>query len=117
MGGASPSEGGVVKGTVKSYSDRHGYGFIKAPGQVVDIKFAKADLLHPSIASGASVSFVPVVTPDGRMQARQVTMDGGTKRSISPANSIGISDSYDRPTKQPRTGGGMSWASVAVKQQ
>jgi len=115
--GAPPSESGVVKGTVKSYSDRHGYGFIKAPGQVVDIKFAKADLLHPSIASGASVSFVPVVTPDGRMQARQVTMDGGTKRSISPANSIGISDSFDRPMKQPRTGGGMSWASVAVKQQ
>jgi len=117
---APPSEGAVLKGTVKSYSDRHGYGFIKAPGQVVDIKFAKADLLHSSIASGASVSFVPVVTPDGRMQARQVSMDGGTKRSISPARNVGNFDSFesfDRPMKQLRTGGGVSWASVAVKQQ
>merc|ERR1712137_1465694 len=68
--GALPSEGATLKGTVKSYSDRHGYGFINAPGQVVDIKFAKQDLLSPSIAAGTLVSFVPITTPDGRMQAR-----------------------------------------------
>lgn len=69
------------------------------------------------------MSFVTVVTPDGRMQGRQVTMDGGTKRSISPAENVGTFDSFDgfhgfdRPKKQPRIGGGQSWASVAVKQQ
>jgi len=115
--GVPPSAGSMLKGTVKSYSDRHGYGFIKAPGQVVDIKFGKEDLDIPSIAAGASVSFVPVMTPDGRMQARQVSMAamaGGMKRSISPADSF---HSFDRPTKQPRIGGGKPWSVQAVTKE
>mmetsp|Transcript_129860 Transcript_129860/g.252999 ORF Transcript_129860/g.252999 Transcript_129860/m.252999 type:complete len:459 (+) Transcript_129860:63-1439(+) len=112
--GVPPSAGSMLKGTVKSYSDRHGYGFINAPGQVVDIKFAKQDLLSPSIAAGTLVSFVPITTPDGRMQARQVSMAGGMKRCISPADGF---HSFDRPKKQQRIGGGMSWASAAAATQ
>jgi len=116
-----PSDDSGMSGVVKSYSERNGYGFINAPGQQVDIKFAKQDLLAPGVAPGTSVSFVPVMTPDGRMQARQVALstDRGIKRSASPADSLDSFDPFDvleRPTKQPRVGGGggMSWASVAA---
>lgn len=121
-----PSDGTMMNGVVKSYSERNGYGFINAPGQAVDIKFAKADLLASGVAPGTSVSFVSVTTPDGRMQARQVSksVDRGTKRSFSPAaatpadnfDGLNTFDLLERPKKQPRTGGssGMSWASVAA---
>jgi len=128
---AMPADGTGMTGVVKSYSERNGYGFINAPGQAVDIKFAKQDLLAPGISPGTSVSFVPVATPDGRMQARQVSTSlgmepRGTKRSISPAadtfDSFETFDStfdlLERPTKQPKVGGsGVSWASVAAGAQ
>mmetsp|Transcript_24004 Transcript_24004/g.65454 ORF Transcript_24004/g.65454 Transcript_24004/m.65454 type:complete len:398 (-) Transcript_24004:40-1233(-) len=96
-------DGSMLTGTVKSFSDRNGYGFINAPGQMQDIKFGKADLLVDSITVGALVCFQPAYAPDGRMQARQVQL-GGQKRQGSSFGPPGSGGANGRPAKQQRTG-------------
>jgi len=104
--------GGMVTGTVKSFSDRHGYGFINTPGQMQDIKFGKADLLMDSVAAGALVSFMPSVSHDGRIQARQV-QPASAKRMGSFSSHSGTGLAL-RPQKQARTGGG--WVTPRAKE-
>jgi len=113
---ASASDGSAMDGMVKSYSEKNGYGFIQAPGQAGDLRFAKQDLNAAGVSPGTPVTFVPHITPDGRMQARQVNLsDGrGTKRASAADSfdSFGFMD--NRPKKQARVGGtGMSWNDVA----
>lgn len=73
------AQSGQLTGTVKSFSERNGYGFIKMPGTTADIFFGKNEincdltLLMP----GALVCFTPSVAPDGRMNGKQVNVIGG----------------------------------------
>merc|ERR550532_2039196 len=104
MGAHAPplqKSGGETTGTVKSYSDRHGYGFINAPGHQVDIKFSRADLVGTeTVPRGASVHFVPVTSPDGRVQAKQVQLAGqGAKRPFAAA---ALGNGYGGAAKQQR---------------
>lgn len=113
----SQRQNGSLTGSVKSFSERHGYGFITSPGQGGDIKFGKVDLLVESISPGAFVSFILATSPDGRLQAKQV-QPAAPKRVASPAfaGMGGQSGGFNniRPLKQPRTispyggGGGSS---------
>jgi len=84
---------------------------------VVDVKFSKADLLSPSVSQGTSVSFVSAVTPDGRLQAREVAIDESGAKRATPSSGFG--GEFDRPIKQPRVGGGCGtpWGSVAAGRQ
>jgi len=81
---AAPLGSGLMTGVVKSFSDRHGYGFINTPGHPVDIKFGKADLICETVTAGTWVSFLPALVPDGRVQAKQVQVVT-TKRPGGPA--------------------------------
>merc|ERR1712110_663598 len=72
--------GGEVVGTVKSYSEKNGYGFISVPGMQSDARFQTRDVDPseiPSIAQGAQVQFDTFTTPDGRVQARSVRIATG----------------------------------------
>eukprot|EP00933_Yihiella_yeosuensis_P014391 TRINITY_DN1292_c0_g1_i1.p1 TRINITY_DN1292_c0_g1~~TRINITY_DN1292_c0_g1_i1.p1 ORF type:complete len:237 (-),score=80.26 TRINITY_DN1292_c0_g1_i1:337-954(-) len=77
---------GLMTGTVKSFSEKNGYGFISVPGYPMDVKFGKHDCTN-EVGSGATVSFSPQQGFDGRVQATQVTslggggMSGGMKRT------------------------------------
>jgi len=73
---------GIMEGTVKSFSERNGYGFISAPGHNQDIKFGKNNLGGlDSLPKGTSVTFNAYCMQDGRIQARDVIpAHGGFKR-------------------------------------
>merc|ERR1712136_431209 len=70
----TPTGEDLMTGTVKSYSDMNGYGFINVPGSDLDLKFGKADLAGGSIIAGAVVRFTTAMSPDGRMQARHISL-------------------------------------------
>jgi len=95
---------GMLTGMVKSFSDRNGYGFISAPGQAQDLKFGKADLIGETVAAGTMVSFMPAMSPDGRMQARQVQPAGQKRPGGNFGGAAGNGAALPRPNKQPRTG-------------
>jgi len=88
-GAAGGYGGGDMSGTVKSFSERNGYGFINVPGQAGDVKFGAQDLLGiTSIAPGTPVQFESSFAPDGRMQAKSVTpggSPGGGMKRAAPA--------------------------------
>eukprot|EP00933_Yihiella_yeosuensis_P014394 TRINITY_DN1292_c0_g2_i4.p1 TRINITY_DN1292_c0_g2~~TRINITY_DN1292_c0_g2_i4.p1 ORF type:complete len:367 (-),score=109.27 TRINITY_DN1292_c0_g2_i4:217-1317(-) len=67
---------GLMTGTVKSFSEKNGYGFISVPGYPMDVKFGKNDCTN-AVGSGATVSFAPQQGFDGRVQATNVTSLGG----------------------------------------
>jgi len=83
---------GSVTGSVKSYSERHGYGFISSPG-MSDARFQTRDL-DPSqmnlIQPGASVYFTPRSAPDGRIQAVTVRVAGqpGSMQVAMPSATV-----------------------------
>jgi len=107
---------GMLQGTVKSFSERNGYGFINVPGLPMDIRFGKNDLVGEVISPGAPVQFKLAASPDGRLQGNtvipmqaimqsqvqvpvQVPMQvpvqvqiqpatQGVKRSVAPANHV-----------------------------
>eukprot|EP00440_Ansanella_granifera_P071095 gb/GFBE01077159.1/.p1 GENE.gb/GFBE01077159.1/~~gb/GFBE01077159.1/.p1 ORF type:complete len:437 (+),score=101.50 gb/GFBE01077159.1/:1-1311(+) len=79
-------------GTVKSYSEKNGYGFINIPGMPVDIKFGVHDLPWTqgvmSVAPGSQVSFICSQDASGRFLATNVkpkgmAAAGGIKRPAS----------------------------------
>lgn len=72
-----------LRGLVKSYSEKNGYGFINSPGQPMDIKFGKQDIApwcQGQIQAGVSVNFETMPGPSG-IQARNVEVGNGMKRS------------------------------------
>jgi len=77
-----------MTGKVKSFSEKNGYGFIVAPQQPgCDIKFGKMDVASGgAVGPGSSVSFMVVMGPDGRAQAKKVavmpTPSQGVKREL-----------------------------------
>lgn len=88
MMGQMSQMSGQVTGTVKSYSEKNGYGFINTPDFPGDIKFGKAELVNcETVSSGEYVSFVAGYAADGRMIADQVSSlgggKGGKKRPVS----------------------------------
>lgn len=97
------ASGGQMTGSVKSYSDRHGYGFIIAPGQQQDVKFSKSDLVGlETVTPGTAVSFTPTMTGDGRVQAKQVSLSNqGMKRG---AGAAGFGNGWGGAPKQQRVG-------------
>lgn len=63
----------TLVGTVKSFSERNGYGFLSVPGQVVDIMFGRTDVPGGKISPGITVQFLLALTPNGRVRAKQLT--------------------------------------------
>eukprot|EP00928_Gymnodinium_smaydae_P098374 TRINITY_DN9132_c0_g1_i1.p1 TRINITY_DN9132_c0_g1~~TRINITY_DN9132_c0_g1_i1.p1 ORF type:complete len:490 (-),score=99.41 TRINITY_DN9132_c0_g1_i1:188-1492(-) len=122
MGGmatGAAADASMMSGVVKSYSERNGYGFIKAAGVPTDLRFGTQDIQGGSISSGAAVRFVLHQGAHG-MQARQVTitdMSGmggaGVKRE---ANGFGLGET---PAKQqraaPQTVATGQWSQGVVK--
>jgi len=104
----NPLMTGFISGIVKSFSDKHGYGFINIPGQPIDIKFGRVDVMGGNMVdAGEMVKFIPMVGPDGRLQAKHVQSEsgrgGGIKRTGVPTSMLGVSGG-DRPGKQQRYG-------------
>lgn len=82
---APPASGEVWSGTVKSFSERNGYGFINVVGEPEDVKFSAADLGGlTNVAPGTPVRFQPAFAAGGRVQAREILLERGTKRSAPP---------------------------------
>merc|ERR1719443_954883 len=67
--------GSTVQGTVVSYSQKNGYGFIGVPDQPVDIYF-KRDAVDPasqdSVAAGTTVQVTVQLTQDHQPQAQRM---------------------------------------------
>merc|ERR1712226_1379587 len=95
----TPMSGSAVVGNIKSYSEKHGYGFISAPG-MSDARFQTRDV-DPSELSmmqpGTSVTFLPVSTDDGRVQAREVKTSNGTSPAPQP---VGLKRPFDGGLQQ-----------------
>eukprot|EP00927_Polykrikos_kofoidii_P047186 TRINITY_DN4129_c0_g3_i1.p1 TRINITY_DN4129_c0_g3~~TRINITY_DN4129_c0_g3_i1.p1 ORF type:complete len:671 (+),score=131.67 TRINITY_DN4129_c0_g3_i1:104-2014(+) len=74
-GSAAASTGTPLAGIVKSYSDRHGYGFINIAGDPTDIKFGKYDMIGSRpVGRGDAVHFFATVGRDDRVKAEQVCL-------------------------------------------
>jgi len=74
QGLTTPMEDGqTVVGTVRSFSEKNGYGFIAVPDQPADVYFKK-ELIPEGTPSttvvGKTVRFVVGCTPDGKPQAQ-----------------------------------------------
>jgi cold shock CspA family protein len=130
----------TMSGTVKSFSDKNGYGFITIPGRP-DIKFGMGDLVGaPTVAAGTTVTFQPHSSLDGRLQAQQVQPVGvgggnafnfgGVKRPLEFPNGKGggmmgggfggnmAAAKRPRPSTTPATGPGGAeerWVTGSVK--
>lgn len=97
--------GQTMSGTVKSYSERNGYGFITTMGCPVDIKFGAADLPPgASVSAGTAIQFVPALGPNGGMLAAQLQVQGGAGgRGVKrPAGGKGAFQQNGQPQKLPR---------------
>lgn len=82
------NQGGGKKqsGTVKSFNDAKGFGFISMPGYPEDIKFGNSDLIGGVPSAGTTVQFTMAINGDGRASAKQVRVGGGgMKRSAAAA--------------------------------
>jgi len=95
----TPMSGSAVGGVIKSYSEKHGYGFISAAG-MSDARFQTRDV-DPSelsmIQPGTNVTFLPVSTDDGRVQAREVKTSNGTSPAPQP---VGLKRPFDGGLQQ-----------------
>eukprot|EP00448_Togula_jolla_P039242 CAMPEP_0170624136 /NCGR_PEP_ID=MMETSP0224-20130122/30070_1 /TAXON_ID=285029 /ORGANISM="Togula jolla, Strain CCCM 725" /LENGTH=371 /DNA_ID=CAMNT_0010950635 /DNA_START=9 /DNA_END=1121 /DNA_ORIENTATION=+ len=68
-----PVDGQALPGMVKSYSERHGYGFIKSSSVQEDIRFNRNDLQQNVVpAAGQNVTFNIMALPDGKLRASGV---------------------------------------------
>ncbi|CAE8590026.1 unnamed protein product [Polarella glacialis] len=82
---------GLMTGTVKSFSEKNGYGFLNVAGYPMDIKFGRNELAGGNVSTGESVSFSAVQTPDGRITASNVSsLGGGMKRPASAMGGMGM---------------------------
>lgn len=72
---------GQHHGTIKSFNAQKGFGFIASPGMGEDIFFSKTELpqhMNPDdmghgMATGVSVSFELMPSPDGRLKAQRLS--------------------------------------------
>lgn len=79
---------GMLNGTVKSFSEKNGYGFISMPGQAMDVWFSKNELAGGDVAVGSAVHFSMTMSAQGKAQATRVLPSSGAqgnKRSIDSA--------------------------------
>merc|ERR1712190_437489 len=78
-------------GTVKSFSEQNGYGFITVEGQAEDMKFGRNDIVgDQSLSPGDAVQFVSAIGGKGRAQARDVTLlSPGLRTSRANVGSVG----------------------------
>jgi len=96
MGGMGMHDGGFMHGTIKSYSEKNGYGFINFHGYPADIKFGRHDLSGvANVTAGSAVTFTLNQTMDGRMTATNVFPLAagdvvGTVKSYSEKNGYGF---------------------------
>merc|ERR1712154_409437 len=96
---------GELEGTVKSFSEKNGYGFIVVEGQQQDVKFGNRELGNNGpVTPGTVVRFQGVLLSDGRIQARDVAPSHGAKRgaedfaTMDPGAYTGFDDGAIRPT-------------------
>merc|ERR1712032_68828 len=71
----SAAEGELMAGAIKSFSERHGYGFIESSCCAGDVRFSMSDLdsLNPGAnLKGELVLFKANSQPDGKIQASKV---------------------------------------------
>lgn len=96
-----PLSAGQVVGTVKSYSEQNGYGFLNVPGYPMDIKFGRNDLAaDANLNRGMEVRFSCQQTVDGRMLATNLTpLDSAAKGSMKRAGD----EMGDGFAKKPKT--------------
>ncbi|CAE8597391.1 unnamed protein product, partial [Polarella glacialis] len=76
---------GPRMGTVKSYSEENGCGFLCAAGVLEDIKFGRNDLADGPVEPGDVVSFSEVRSQGDRLQASNVRRLENRKRSAVEA--------------------------------
>lgn len=78
MFGKGKEQGGTIaqemlQGTVKSFSDKHGYGFIAIPGLPLDVRFGREVVeARNGVATGTAVHALLMATPEGKLQAARV---------------------------------------------
>lgn len=101
LGGRRPSTGESMSGTVKSFNEKHGWGFITSPGVGTDIYFKSSG----GLSEGMQVEFTTTIMQDGKVQARDITpglQEGsnvvGTVKSYSPKNGFGFLRVPGRPS-------------------
>merc|ERR1712032_243668 len=76
----SAGEGELMAGAIKSFSERHGYGFIESSCCPGDVRFSMSDLdsLNPGAnLKGELVLFKANSQPDGKIQASKVMFQSG----------------------------------------
>merc|ERR1712037_266264 len=76
----SAAEGELMAGAIKSFSERHGYGFIESSCCPGDVRFSMSDLdsLNPGAnLKGELVLFKANSQPDGKIQASKVMFQSG----------------------------------------
>merc|ERR1712037_1091521 len=76
----SAAEGELMAGAIKSFSERHGYGFIESSCCPGDVRFSVSDLdaLSPGAnLKGELVLFKAHSHPDGKIQASKVMFQSG----------------------------------------
>lgn len=103
---------GLIVGSVKSYSERNGYGFLQIPGLPNDMKFGRQSLVGvQNVSQGEMVSFRVEQLPDGRMQAVQV--------SSLMAESMGMQVAQQPTAKRPASemGNGMPGMGMLMPMQ
>jgi len=75
-----PSEDDFMAGCIKSYSDRHQYGFITSSALAEDVRFERKDLdpfIPGAQLKGELVIFKAMSTPDGKLRVSQVRFQSG----------------------------------------
>lgn len=81
-----PTDGQPTMGTVKSYSERNGYGFITTPSLSRDVHFKRGDMppeLHSCTGvelAGKNVVFRVEVLKDGKLKAMNLQLAGSVEQ-------------------------------------
>lgn len=86
VAGAALSDDTQYQGTIKSFRDSTGYGFIVCPQTSGDLRFHLRDLVDPTQGAPqhADVTFLARRQPDGRLQAHQVQLIGTSGQVCDP---------------------------------
>eukprot|EP00928_Gymnodinium_smaydae_P073032 TRINITY_DN56301_c0_g1_i1.p1 TRINITY_DN56301_c0_g1~~TRINITY_DN56301_c0_g1_i1.p1 ORF type:complete len:415 (-),score=37.37 TRINITY_DN56301_c0_g1_i1:165-1361(-) len=96
--GKPPSSGQKLIGTIKSFNQMKGWGFISSRSYGGDIYFKSDD---GTIFQGMQVSFIVTIMPDGQVQGRNLV-------------AVGQSGTPTRGLKRPNEGGGLSFTPFAA---
>ncbi|CAE7586404.1 nek3 [Symbiodinium natans] len=97
-------EGSPVPGMIKSYSERHGWGFITSSSLTDDVRFDKnalaaLDSLQPDVQlAGVKVVVEFVSRPDGKLNATRVLFQSGKIAERLGAKSPGFTAAPVKPS-------------------